>query len=751
MRPVEEALHPPRAPETTHCRRAQRSVAAALAAVSLACGGRSERVVRLPVPDAEHVAVGSESRPGLWLAPGDAVRWSLPAGPARRLTGAYMSIYAGDPAGSLRIRISGAGPHGRSSVQTLSADPTRWHPLAVEVPRSGEPIELELAYENPASGTPPRSLFLVEPSFTVPARDPPRAVVLFDIDSLRADHVGAYGYLPATTPRSDRFFRDGLRAEKCVAAANWTLPAHASMFTSETVAHHDAGRYSMALADRFETLAKSLSGAGYRTLAVTGGGLVDPSLGLAQGFDRYVSASVPADEAVRRSLDLLREYRNEPVFLFFHTYQVHEYVGDENAARDLFGGIPALGPDWRSPLHEFSGKHSSSPMFPGWARHRYDAALRSVDAAFGRLLDGLEREGRLSRTAILLTGDHGEALCDRLVAGGCLAVGHATPYLFEEELLVPFEVRVPWMPKSRGVIRGNASELDVAPTLLDAAGVKAPAAFEGRTLLASPPPAGRAIVSEAPPLEALAVRIGDHKLIRRAGVPQKFWTSGGDFVVFPVQQSFDLSKDPGERTPLASASDWGRELLGEVDRYLASGFPDALIVRFPRAPEQEGRPIVVSAVGRGPAPSLRSFGLAARSVVTQRGARTEVRFSRPRAPVWLAFQPDESRALALRIEGAGPVASAAGRPLEPGLFTWSGLGWAGRERLPAGAETVIFTTPRSARRPRVQQTLPSDLVTQLLSLGYLVPSPAAESPTAADAEPRETSLAPGDVRIERAD
>jgi hypothetical protein len=106
----------------------------------------------------------------------------------------------------------------------------------------------------------------------------------------------------------------------------------------------------------------------------------------------------------------------------------------------------------------------------------------------------------------------------------------------------------------------------------------------------------------------------------------------------------------------------------------------------------------------------------------------------------------------LRIEGAGPVASAAGRRLDQGSYAWSGLGWAGRERLPSGAGTVIFTTPRSARRPRIQQTLPSDVVTQLLSLGYLPFSPPAEErPNAADGEPRETSLAPGEVRIEHAD
>jgi hypothetical protein len=176
-------------------------------------------------------------------------------------------------------------------------------------------------------------------------------------------------------------------------------------------------------------------------------------------------------------------------------------------------------------------------------------------------------------------------------------------------------------------------------------------------------------------------------------------------------------------------------------------------VRIPRAPEEEGREIVVSVLGRGPAPALRSFGLAGRGSVSQRGARTEIRFRRPRAPVWLAFQPDESRALALRVEGAGPLLSAAGRPLAAGSGSWSALGWASRERLPAGAETVIFTTPRSPRRTRARQSLPSDAVTQLLSLGYLAPSASGERPAtgAAGGEAPDSSLFPGEVRIDRVD
>jgi arylsulfatase A-like enzyme len=727
-------------------------VALALAAAALGCRERSERVVRFPVPEAERVAVGPESRNGVWLAPGDAVRWSLPAGPSRRITAAYASLLTGDPAGRLRIQVSGAGRRVRADVRTLSADPTRWHPLSLKVPRSAEPLELELAYENPGPGTETRSLFLAEPSLRVPARDAPRTIVLFDVDTLRADRVGAYGYPIATTPRLDRYFRQGLRAEKCIAAANWTLPAHASIFTSASVARHDAGRYATLLSESFETLAERMAAAGYRTLAVTGGGLIDPSFGVAQGFDRYYSVSEPAARSVRRAVDLLKEHRNEPVFLFFHTYQLHDYVGDEESARELFGGVSALGPDWRIPYSEFARAYATAPAFPGWARNRYDVALRSVDGAFGLLLDGLQREERLSKTAILLTSDHGEALGERAIGNW----GHGTPYLFEDELLVPFQVRVPWKPAARGLVRGNASHLDVAPTLLDAAGQKAPAAFEGRSLLSSPPPPGRPIVTEAAPLEALAARIDDHKLIRRTGVPQKFWTTAGEFLVLSVQESFDLARDPREATPLPSASDWGQKLLAEVDLYLASGFPDSLIVRLPRSPEEEGRPIVVSARGRGVAPSLRSFGLATRGVFSQRGARTEIRFRRPRAPVWLAFQTDDSRALALRIDGVGPVASAAGRDLDRGSYEWRALGWAGREPLPAGPATAVFTTPPSSQRARgALHTLPSDVVTRLLSLGYLpFTSPSAALPAAAGEETNEspdTSLKEGEIRIGHAD
>jgi hypothetical protein len=430
---------------------------------------------------------------------------------------------------------------------------------------------------------------------------------------------------------------------------------------------------------------------------------------------------------------------------------VHDYAADEASARDLFGGVAALGPYWRAQFAETARLRGDDPELGGWLRNRYDAALRSVDTAFGVLLEGLQRQERLSQTAILFTSDHGEALCDRYVGGGCLEWGHGSPYLFDEELLVPLQVRIPWMPRARGVIRGNTSHLDVAPTLLAAAGLPAPASFEGLSLLSAPALAGRPIVSEAPPLEALAARIDQHKLIRRTGVPQTSWFNGGAFLVLSVQESFDLSRDPAELVPLPSASDWGSRLLEEVDRYLASGFPDSLIVRLPAAPAEAGRPIVISARGRGAAPALRSFGLASRGAISQRGAVTEARFARSRAPVWLAFEPGADRALALEVAGAGPARAADGRPLEQSSHPWNGLGWAGRDPLPAGPGASVFTTPPSTRRPSAMLPLPGDVVARLLSLGYL---PFASSPGAVAASREErpdASLAPGEVRIDRAD
>jgi arylsulfatase A-like enzyme len=717
-----------------------------------ACRGGSKQPVRLPLARTEWEAKGTETRPGIWLSPGDAVEWDLPAGPARRLEGGYDSSLAGNPAGGLELSVSsgkGRASSWKAAVR-LSFDAARWNRWSVVLPALPEQARLTLTYRDPNPEA-PRSVFLTEPALLVEHQRPPRTIVVFLVDTLRADHVSGYGYSLSTTPNLDRYFAGWLRAQKCLPAANWTLPSHASLFLSESVAHHGVGRFGRMLPERVETLAATVGRAGFRTLAVTGGGFVDPAFGFARGFDRYAVLEKPASEAVAKALAMLDEHRDEPVFLFLHTYQVHDYAPEESVAKQMFGGLAALGPNWPASAGELASTRGNDPHFPAWIRARYDAALRCVDNAFGALLEGLQRSGRLSETAIVFTSDHGEALCSHQWKGECLGWTHGNPYLYEEELAVPLEIRIPWKPRARGALRNTASLLDVAPTLAEAVGVPAPGSFEGRSLLSGEPPAERTLATEAPPLDAVAVRAGPYKLIRRVGVLQEAWFGKSTYRVLPPEECLDLERDPHEVRPSGCGSAWGRAMQERTDRYLAEAFPDSVVLRVPaRAEGVPGQAMAVRVRARGGPPALRTFGLAGREVhLEQQGSSTSVRFSIGLAPVWLAFEPPAgSRAAEVDVEGPGAPVTAAGGSAGNLTRAWNDLGWPSGSPLPEAL--TAFTTPPSLRFATDASPLPNEVVTRLLALGYLRGSPElAPSLQGAGAAPGvdEPPLPDGQVRI----
>ncbi|HEV7518989.1 MAG TPA: sulfatase-like hydrolase/transferase, partial [Thermoanaerobaculia bacterium] len=159
------------------------------------------------------------------------------------------------------------------------------------------------------------------------ARRPRRPnVILVSIDTLRADHLGSYGYRLPTTPCLDRFRADAVLFAEAVAQASSTLPSHASIFTSMIPQHHGASHtWNLPLADAAVTLTEVLQAEGYRTLAVVGGGQLQPVYGLGQGFDVYddLGEESPFGAVVRRGLDRLAGGGQEPFFLFLHSYEVH--------------------------------------------------------------------------------------------------------------------------------------------------------------------------------------------------------------------------------------------------------------------------------------------------------------------------------------------------------------------------------------------------------------------------------------------
>ena len=118
---------------------------------------------------------------------------------------------------------------------------------------------------------------------------PAKNLILISIDTLRADHLGCYGYARETSPRLDARARSGALFLNCTSSSSWTVPAHLSMFTGMDPATHGCADFPQPgrMSDRFDTLASILGGVGFSTAAFTGGGLAGSLHGLDIGFDSY--------------------------------------------------------------------------------------------------------------------------------------------------------------------------------------------------------------------------------------------------------------------------------------------------------------------------------------------------------------------------------------------------------------------------------------------------------------------------------
>lgn len=351
----------------------------------------------------------------------------------------------------------------------------------------------------------------------------PWNLLLLSIDTLRADHLGAYGYGPPTSPFIDALAAEGIVFERASAQAPSTLLSHAAMLTSQIPQHHRAShvRY-LPLAEDAVTLAEVLAARGYETVSWNGGGQLDRAFGLAQGFAIYEKGPDPFEWAVERSQAWLeaRRTRGEqrPFFLFLHTYEAHHPYTPRAQDLELFEkGYQGYLPPMVSVqlLDDINQKRSS--MSAEDLEHiiaTYDAEIRSVDRGFGRVLETLKQLDLLDETLIVVTSDHGEEF------GEHGQVGWHSHTLYEELLRVPLIFRLPGERFAGQRPSGRVRSIDIAPTLLDLAGVAAPPSFEGRSLApyfekgATPPEEEPAIAfrdnAQGDAFESLTIR--RHKL-----------------------------------------------------------------------------------------------------------------------------------------------------------------------------------------------------------------------------------------------
>jgi arylsulfatase A-like enzyme/glycosyltransferase involved in cell wall biosynthesis len=339
-----------------------------------------------------------------------------------------------------------------------------------------------------------------------PAYDVPPNVLLFVIDTLRADHLSCYGHERPTSPNLDAFAADALRFEEVWSVSPRTVASHASLFTSIPPAAHgvwnqpgpDGDRDAFdALAPSAVCLAEVLYKVGYQTLAVADGGWLQVDRGLAQGFTLWDTAHEGVDKRVARALERLAERdRRKPYFLFLHTYEVHTpLIPGEEALAPFDNGYQGVLRQALADAREAARTRGESELLRGvheeffaplepqfgpeeieFLRRLYDAEIATVDRAFARLLEGLERQGDLENTIVVITSDHGQEFGEHGL------YDHAQVY--DENLRIPLIVRLPdgHRKRARGVRGEPVSLLDIMPTLLAEIGLEIPPSVAGRAL-----------------------------------------------------------------------------------------------------------------------------------------------------------------------------------------------------------------------------------------------------------------------------
>lgn len=311
---------------------------------------------------------------------------------------------------------------------------------------------------------------------------PTRGYILISIDTLRADHLGAYGYDRDTSPFLDSLAASGTLFERAVVQYPSTLTSHMSIFTGLYPQEHEVLPPSTVLSGEIETLPEIFQRHGFRTAGHTEGGFMAGGYGFARGFDEFTDTAYGSDTDVertfRRGLDSLQSLEaDEPFFLFLHTYAVHDPYEPPERFRSLFwqGAVPEIADSSGEFLRRVNrGDQQVPPETLRYYEAQYDATIRYVDEVLQRFVGELEELGLVEDTTLIVTSDHGEEF------GEHGKVAHTQVY--PECLVVPLLVVHP--QQSDGMrIADLVETVDLAPTLLELAGIEAADSISGRSLV----------------------------------------------------------------------------------------------------------------------------------------------------------------------------------------------------------------------------------------------------------------------------
>ncbi len=422
----------------------------------------------------------------------------------------------------------------------------------------------------------------------------PPNVLLVVVDTLRADHLGCYGYPRKTSPRIDALAAEGVIFERAIAQASWTLPSMISLMTGDYI-------YATTprLPDDRPALAELFRAQGYTTAAIVANAVVGREEGFDRGFDEFqvgfemlgdltgkgYELKQNAGEILnRRALDWAEEHLTEPFFLYVHYVDPHMPYVPKQRYLDFDDDYDPLEagrhPRYETLMAERPDLRDAAPDEIAQVRDtidRYDGEIRYLDDCIGELIDGLDDLGVMDNTLFALAADHGEGLYDHrrhdfyleqdeasaeLELRGYFSLGHGK-HVFDELIRVPFLFHGPGIAKGH-VVEGTVANADLLPTLLDLAGFADRPETDGLSLasvLRDPTralPRRDAIVSFCEQVTGVVHPTGGLKLVRPnvPGIPVALY----DTVADPGEDAdLSASGDPDHTRAAAALDRWLRE------------------------------------------------------------------------------------------------------------------------------------------------------------------------------------------------
>lgn len=409
-------------------------------------------------------------------------------------------------------------------------------------------------------------------------------ILLITIDSLRADHLGCYGYHHDTSPRIDALAREGSLVEDFICPAIPTHPSYTTLYTGQHPSRHGivahAGRNVLPREAPF--LPELLLEEGYLTCAADN--LMRARLWFGRGYEFYIDSSVgmplvvnvTCDDINDRAIQWLRSYgtRREPFFLFLHYWDPHYPFTPPPSYGDMFyegddpndPDIHALEEWWNHPYgfgaiaRDTWARTADGPVTdPAYMTALYDREIRYNDDGVGKMLEALDDLGLTDDTLVMLVADHGESMTEHRIF-------YEHHGLYETTVRVPFIARWPGRIPAGQRLPGMLTHMDIAPTILDAIGAEPVDEMDGKSFWPSLTGTGgdfgydKLVSLECSWQAKWCLRNGRYKYIL-AREPDLYGT--------PPRELYDLQSDPGEKDNLAERKrDVALELEDELEGWV---------------------------------------------------------------------------------------------------------------------------------------------------------------------------------------